>query len=80
MLSTLICSINYRKFLGNTIGIPPTTTCKLASDNVKHQHIDNCSIRGECKSVDPKNFVTSAFHFHIAVESLTVTVAAVVMI
>ena len=50
-----ICSINCTKFLSKTIGISPTATRKLASDNIKQQvllylqHIDNCSIRGEHK-------------------------------
>jgi len=50
-----ICNINCTKFLGKTIGISPTATHKLASDNIKQQaqlylqHIDNCSVRGEYK-------------------------------
>ena len=45
-----ICSINSTKFLAKTIGISPTATRKLASDNIKQQillylqRIDNCSI------------------------------------
>ena len=74
-----ICSINCTKFLSKTIGISPTATRKLASDNIKQQillylqHIDNCSIRGEYKVWILKNFVTSVLHFHIAVERLTVS-------
>ena len=69
-----ICSIYCTKFLGKTIGISPTATRKLASDNIKQQillylqRIDNCSIRGEYKVWILKNFVTSVLHFHIAVQ------------
>ena len=68
-----------QKFLGKTIGISPTATRKLASDNIKQQillylqRIDNCSIRGEYKVWILKNFVTSVLHFHIAVERLTMS-------
>jgi len=32
-----ICSVNYTKFLGKTIGISPTAICKLVSDNIKQE-------------------------------------------
>jgi len=73
-----ICSVNSTRFLGKTISTSPTATRKLASDNVKQQyaalqHIDNCSIRGECKVWILKNFVTSVLHFHTAVKRFTVS-------
>ena len=67
------------KFLRKTIGISPSATCKLASDNMKQQNllylkrIDDCSIRGEFKLWILKNFVSAVLHFHTAVERLSMS-------
>ena len=74
-----ICSINCTKFLGKTIGVPLSVTCKLASAIMKQQiltylqRIDDCTIKGEYKVWILKNFVTSVLHFHTAVERLSLT-------
>ena len=68
-----ICSINWTKFLGKTIGVSFLAAHMLASNNTKQQALSVLMIvpLEEYKVWILKNFVTSVLYFHTAVERLS---------